>query len=137
MMRSLDAEEANVSRWSRLVRAVGWDDGKGSASFNKQATMIALMVWAGLTGAVAWIAVATGTFPPAMLVAALSAMGGFFVGAGFGLKGLSMVSKQRTEALQFVEQSATTTTLDGAAMIRAATDAVKARRDVERGIDPA
>lgn len=103
----------------RCIERTGHGDGKGQVSFNKSVTFTALLVWAGEVAAVCAIAWLTKTYPPAALMAVLSAQGGFTIGAGFGLKGLAMVAKQRAEALTITETGSTTSQLDAAAIIRA------------------
>lgn len=121
----------------RLVEWVGFGNGKGEISFNKLVTFTALWVWATFLGSIGWLMLEAREFPPAGLVAVVAGLGATIIGAGFGLKGfLGAVKQNRVDAsVQASHQNSTNVNLSGdlAELVRA----VKERRDVSDGVDPA
>ena len=101
--------------WGRFVEAIGFGNGRGVLSYNKMVTFTALWLFA--------YCVVTRREP----TWALLSFGIVVIGAGFGLKGFLGAVKQNTMTAQ------TTVTAD----LTKITEAVMARRDDAKGIDPA
>lgn len=99
--------------WLTLCRALGLDDGKDGLSFNKSVTAVALVLFA--------YCIVTRREPSWPLLS----FGVVVIGAGFGLKGFLGAVKQNTMVA--------TTHTDTAKVV----EAVRAKRDQAKGIDPA
>ena len=104
-----------MSLWSRLVTAVGLDDGTGDLSFNKTVTAL-------LCTLVVYLAVRQLEIGTHLLVLAICVQF-----SGYGFKGIKLFSTmyRRTDSVHL--------TGDAAAVVKA----VRARRDEAKGIDPA
>jgi hypothetical protein len=109
--------------WGRLVEAVGWGNGKGHLSFNKQVTWTALAVFV--------YCVVTRREPSW----ALLSFGVVVIGAGFGLKGYLGAIKQNTTAAHLQARTNMDVQLRGdvADVVRA----VRERRDPAAGVEAA
>ncbi len=109
------------------IERTGFGDGKGNLSFNKMVTFTALWIF----GVSVMRIIALNQMPPWFVWS----FGFGVVGAGFGLKGYAIAAARRTE--QFNQNDSVQITGDAAAIIKATSEAVSARRDHDRGIDPA
>jgi hypothetical protein len=114
---------ARRSWWGRLVEAVGWGNGKGELSFNKQVTFTALFLFG--------YCIVTRREPSW----ALLSFGVVVIGAGFGLKGYLGAIKQNTTAAQLQARSNVDVALKGDMAELVA--AVRGRRDAGTGTEPA
>lgn len=101
--------------WFRFLNAIGLDDGRNGASYNKLITGV-------LTGTVVYAIVNQIEVGTHLLILALGVLFG-----GFGLKGISLFSSmyKRTDSVNL--------TGDAAKVV----EAVRKQRDHDRGIDPA
>lgn len=101
--------------WFRFLNAIGLDDGKDGASWNKLVTGV-------LTGTVVYAIVHQLDVGTNLLILALGVLFG-----GFGLKGISLFSSmyKRTDSVAL--------TGDAAKVV----DAIRKQRDHDKGIDPA
>lgn len=101
--------------WFRLLNAIGLDDGKDGASYNKLITGV-------LTGTVVYAIVNQIEVGTHLLILALGVLFG-----GFGLKGISLFATmyKRTDSVAL--------TGNAAEVVKA----IRERRDEAKGIDPA
>lgn len=105
-----------MRHWSRLVTALGMDDGKGSLSFNKTVTLVAL---------VTFVYAVVRSLSPTWEVLTF---GTVVIGAGFGLKGyLGAIKRQTTTA-----RVTATSHIDAAAVVKAIKTEPDYRTDDER-----
>ena len=101
--------------WFRFLNAIGLDDGRDGASFNKTVTAV-------LTATVVYAIIHQLEVGTHLLILALGVLFG-----GFGLKGISLFATmyKRTDSVSL--------TGDAAKVV----EAIRAQRDEAKGIDPA
>lgn len=117
-----------MTRLGNAIEISGFGNGRGHVSFNKLVTFTALWFFGVALYA---IIVELRQIPPWYVWS----FGFGVVGAGFGLKGYLGAAARRTESAS--AYNTTTTTVNAADVIRAGSEAIIARRDADRGIDPA
>lgn len=116
-----------MTRLGRAIEITGFGNGRGQISFNKFVTFTALQFFGVALFA---IIVELRQIPPWYVWS----FGFGVVGAGFGLKGYLGAAARRTESA--TANNITSTTVNAADVIRAASDAIAKRRDAAAGIDP-
>lgn len=117
-----------MTRLGHAIEISGFGNGRGHVSFNKLVTFTALWFF----GVALWTIIVELRQTPPWYV---WSFGFGVVGAGFGLKGYLGAAARRTEHSQ--QTDSMNVTVDAAAVITAASEAIKKRRDDARGIDPA